>query len=54
MRENVNVNLIQCNKLEMLKKQVFDVLDVSEDTRKEYGVRIKHFMKFTEMYGINC
>lgn len=54
MDNNVSVNLIQQNKLELLKKQVFDVLDVSEGTRKEYSVRIRHFMKFTEMYGINC
>ncbi|MDH6306696.1 integrase [Parabacteroides sp. PF5-5] len=54
MDNNVSVNLIQQNKLELLKKQVFDVLDVSEGTRKEYSVRIRHFMKFTEVYGINC
>lgn len=53
MNKHVIVNVNELNKLELLKKQVFDVLDVSETTRKEYGVRIKHFIQYTKIHGIN-
>ena len=53
MKTDVSVEPIQLNRLESLQKQVFDVLDVSESTRKEYSVRIKHFMQYTKIHGIN-
>ena len=40
-------------KSKLLQKQVFDVLDVSESTRKEYNVRIKHFIQYTQIHGVN-
>ena len=53
MKTDVSVEPIQLNRLEPLQKQVFDVLDVSESTRKEYSVRIKHFVQYTKIHGIN-
>lgn len=53
MKTDVSVEPIQLNRLESLQKQVFDVLDVSESTRKEYSVRIKHFVQYTKIHGIN-
>jgi len=43
MKTDVNVRLFQFEKLELLQiqKRVFEVLDVSESTRKDYIVRIK-------------
>jgi len=40
-------------KSELLQKQIFDVLDVSESTRIDYNVRIKHFLQYTLIHGIN-
>ena len=48
-----DVSLFQFEKLELLQKQVFEVLDVSESTRKDYNVRIKHFIHYTQIHGIN-
>ncbi|WP_270540331.1 tyrosine-type recombinase/integrase [Bacteroides zhangwenhongii] len=53
MKTDVSVELIQLDRLKLLQKQVFDVLDVSENTRKEYSVRIKHFIQYTQNHGIN-
>lgn len=53
MKTDVSVGLVQLNELKPLQKQVFDVLDVSENTRKEYSVRIKHFIQYTKVHGIN-
>lgn len=53
MKTDVSVGLIQFDKLKPLQKQVFDVLDVSENTRKEYSVRIKYFIQYTKVHGIN-
>lgn len=52
MKTDVSVELIQLDRLESLQKQVFNILDVSENTRKEYSVRIKHFIQYTQIYGI--
>jgi integrase len=54
MKSNISVDLSQQSKLESLKNQIFDILDVSESTRKDYSVRIKHFIRFIEVHGINC
>ena len=53
MKTDVNVRLFQFEKLELFQKQVFEVLDVSESTRKDYNVRIKHFIQYTQIHGIN-
>lgn len=53
MKTDVSVGLIQFDRLEPLQQQVFNVLDVSESTRKEYSVRIKHFIQYTRVHGIN-
>ena len=34
---NTDVKVFQFDKLEVLQKQVFEVLDVSESTRKDYN-----------------
>ena len=51
MKTDVSIRLFE--KSELLQKQVFDVLDVSESTRKDYHVRIKHFIHYTQIHGIN-
>jgi hypothetical protein len=50
---NTDVSIRLFEKSELLQKQVFDVLDVSESTRKDYNVRIKHFIQYTQIHGIN-
>ena len=50
---NVTADLVPFDRLQALKRQVFDVLDTSENTRKEYNVRIKHFIQYTQNYGVN-
>ena len=53
MNPNVSTNLIQFDRLQLLKNQIFDTIDVSENTRQEYGARIKHFIQFVQINGIN-
>lgn len=53
MKANVIVELTQIDQLELIQKQVFNVLDISESTRKEYGLRIRHFIQYTQTHGIN-
>ena len=53
MKTDVSVKLVQLHKLQPLQRQVFEVLDVSENTRKEYSVRIKHFIQYAQIHGIN-
>lgn len=53
MKTNVIVELTQIDQLELIQKQVFNVLDISESTRKEYSVRIRHFIRYTQAHGIN-
>lgn len=48
MKTDVSVKLVQLHKLQPLQRQVFEVLDVSENTRKEYSVRIKHFIQYAQ------
>ncbi len=54
MKSNVAVELLQLDSLEKLKKRVINCLDISENTRKEYSVRINHFIQYTRKYGFNC
>lgn len=53
MKSNVSVELIQHNQLKQIKNQVFNVLDISENTRKEYTVRVNHFLEYVTNKGIN-
>lgn len=36
-----------------LKNAIFDCIDVTENTRKEYLTRIKHFIHFVKLHGLN-
>lgn len=36
-----------------LKNSIFDCIDVTENTRKEYLTRIKHFIHFVKLHGLN-
>lgn len=36
-----------------LKESIFDCIDVTENTRKEYLSRIRHFIHFVKLHGIN-
>lgn len=53
MNRNESSSLIQFDRLQLLKNQIFDTIDVSENTRQEYGSRIKHFIQFAQSNGIN-
>lgn len=53
MKTNSIEEAIQREKLKLLQKKIFDVLDVSENTRKEYHVRIKHFIQYVQTHRIN-
>ncbi len=48
-----NTQVIAVDRLELLKNKVFDTLDVSEGTRREYFVRVDYFLRFTERNGLN-
>lgn len=49
-----HVELLPSNRRDVVVRQVFDTLDVSETTRREYAVRIRHFLRFTDTHGLNC
>ena len=53
MDSNVSTNLIQLDRLQFIKNQIFETIDVSENTRQEYGSRIKHFIQYVQTNGIN-
>ena len=48
-----NTQVIAVDRLEQIKSKVFDTLDVSEGTRREYFVRVDYFLRFTERNGLN-
>ena len=48
-----HVELLPSNRRDVVIKQVFDTLDMSETTRREYAVRIRHFLRFTDTHGLN-
>lgn len=48
-----HAELLPSNRRDVVIKQVFDTLDVSETTRREYAVRIRHFLRFTDVHGLN-
>ena len=49
----VNLGLEPISKLETFKNEIFSVLDVAENTRYEYSIRIKHFIQYTKINGLN-
>lgn len=48
------MELINYNDVSQLKNSIFDCIDVTENTRKEYLTRIKHFIHFVKLHGINA
>lgn len=53
MENNVNAVLFVPDRIQSIQKQVFDSLDVSENTRKDYSVRIGQFLNFVQLHGFN-
>jgi len=53
METTKSAELLHVNQLEILKKQVFNTLDISDVTRNDYLVRIKHFVDYTQKNGLN-
>jgi hypothetical protein len=51
--QNVIAELTPIDQLELIQKQVFNVLDISEGTRKEYSVRIKYFIRHTHKLTVS-
>lgn len=54
MKDNVTTLLVQADRLSQLQQCVFDTLDVSDATRKDYSTRIKHFIGFLGNRELNC
>ena len=48
-----HVELLPSNRRDCIVRQVFDTLDVSETTRREFAVRIRHFLRFIDTCGLN-
>ncbi len=48
-----NAQVIQFDRLELIKNKVFNTPDVSESTRREYLTRIDYFLRFTGQNGLN-
>lgn len=48
-----NGYLVPVDRLEQIKQKVFNSIDVSENTRREYSMRIKHFLQFTDTDGLH-
>lgn len=47
------MELVNYNDVSQLKNRIFDCIDVTENTRKEYLTRIKHFIHFVKLHGLN-
>lgn len=45
-----HIELLPSSRRNFVVRQVFDTLDVSETTRREYAVRIRHFLRFTDTH----
>ncbi len=45
--------ITQADKLSVITARIFDSVDVSETTRNDYAVRIKHFLRFIEQQPLN-
>jgi len=51
---NENTSLQNCPHFDHEKaKSIFNLLDISEETRKDYQVRIKHFLDFITNKGMD-
>lgn len=48
-----NAELIQFDRLELIKNKVFNTIDVSDNTRREYFTRVNNFLQFIEQNGLN-
>ncbi len=48
-----HIELLPSSRRDLIVRQVFDTLDVSETTRREYAMRIRHFLRFTDTHGLN-
>ena len=47
------MEIVKYGDLLQLKNSIFDCIDVTENTRKEYLTRIKHFIHFVKLHGLN-
>lgn len=47
------MEIVKYDDVLQLKNSIFDCIDVTENTRKEYLTRIKHFIHFVKKHGIN-
>jgi len=47
------MEIVKYDDVLQLKDSIFDCIDVTENTRKEYLTRIKHFIHFVKLHGLN-
>lgn len=47
------MEIVKYDDVLQLKNSIFDCIDVTENTRKEYLTRIKHFIHFVKLHGLN-
>lgn len=47
------MEIVNYNDVSQLKNSIFDCIDVTDNTRKEYLSRIKNFIHFVKLHGIN-
>ncbi len=47
------MEIVKYDDVLQLKNSIFDCIDVTENTRKEYLTRIKHFIHFVKLQGLN-
>lgn len=47
------MEIVKFDDVLQLKNSIFDCIDVTENTRKEYLTRIKHFIHFVKLHRIN-
>lgn len=47
------MEIVKYDDILQLKNSIFDCIDVTENTRKEYLTRIKHFIHFVKLHGLN-
>lgn len=47
------MEIVKYHDVLQLKNSIFDCIDVTENTRKEYLTRIKHFIHFVKLHGLN-
>lgn len=47
------MEIVKFDDVLQLKNSIFDCIDVTENTRKEYLTRIKHFIHFVKLHGLN-